>query len=283
MENLSSVATLAIIAVTVVVSLHGFNSTPFRERYLLNTEAILGRREYHRVLTSAFLHLDGLHLFLNMYTLFLFGDAVERYYGVHFLLVIYGAAVAGGGLLSLCIHRHHAYRALGASGGVSGVLLAYVFLFPGSSLQIFPVPFWIPAWLFAILYLLYTFYGMHSGRDNIGHDAHFGGAIAGLAAATALEPRIALDTPYIYAAVLAIAAAATAYVWKTRHGLPFAFDPPRALDRMLRKRREHRRRKDDMRLDTLLARVGKSGMESLSARERRFLLRMAQKRGHGAG
>ena len=72
------------------------------------------------------------------------------------------------------------YLALGASGGVSGVIFASIFIIPGGSVIVFPLPLPIPPWLYAVAFVLISMYGMQRRMDNTGHDAHLGGALAGL-------------------------------------------------------------------------------------------------------
>ena len=80
------------------------------------------------------------------------------------------------------------YRSLGASGAVSAILFSSILISPLSSLIILPIPIPIPAWLFGPLYLLYSWYMARRGGDNIGHDAHFMGAVFGLIATVILIP-----------------------------------------------------------------------------------------------
>jgi hypothetical protein len=109
---------LLIILVTCVVSWFGFRSRIFEEKYIFNPEAILAGKDYHRLVTSGFLHAGWSHLLMNMLSLYFFGPPLEYWLGKAQLLLIYFGAIIGGNLLSLYIHRHHDYRAYGASGGV---------------------------------------------------------------------------------------------------------------------------------------------------------------------
>ena len=132
------------------------------------------------MLSSGFLHLDFSHLLFNMLTLYFFADIVIFSVGYIKFLIIYIASLLVGNLLSFYFHKNELhYSAIGASGAVSGVLYSAILLYPDMSLYLFFIPIPIPAWLFGILYLLYSIYGMKKQLGNIGHDAHFGGAIAG--------------------------------------------------------------------------------------------------------
>src|SRR5699024_349968 len=135
--------------------------------------------QHIRMFTSGFLHVDGMHLFVNMLTLYFFANVVIDSVGVIPFLTIYFGSLILGNLMSLYFHKDEPYyTAVGASGAVMGVLYAAILLFPDMMLGLFfIVP--IPAYIFGIGYLLYSIYGMHSKNDNIGHDAHFGGAMGG--------------------------------------------------------------------------------------------------------
>src|SRR5437868_5752772 len=129
--------TWAIIGITCIVSLRGFRSYGFEEKYIFNPEAILAGKEYYSLITSGFLHADTRHLVLNMVTLLLFGKGVELSVGSGQFLAIYLTAIFGGNALSLYVHRHHEYRAYGASGGVCGVIFASILLHPYGAISLF--------------------------------------------------------------------------------------------------------------------------------------------------
>ncbi|GEM_PF-120647 len=184
-------ANLLLLVGTCLFSIWGFNDRAVEEKYLFRPENILAGKEYYRLVTSAFLHANWTHLLANMCSLYWCGPMIEYALGpVHFLVIYFGSVI-GGGLLSLYLHRNHDYAAYGASGGVCGVLFVFILLAPNSRLQMFPLPLAMPAWLYAIAFIIASFYAMQSERDNIGHDAHLGGAIVGLLIASMLHPEIA--------------------------------------------------------------------------------------------
>ena len=135
--------------------------------------------EVHRMMTPAFLHADLGHLAVNMITLFFFGPAVELHYGTSGLFVIYaGSQLAAQGYTLWRKWDEPTYQALGASGAVSGVLLAFCIVDPMAKLYLlFAIP--IPAFVFAIGYLAYSTLAMGSG-GRVAHEAHLGGAVGGL-------------------------------------------------------------------------------------------------------
>ena len=142
--------------------------------------------EQHRMFTSAFLHADMQHLLFNMLTLYFFAPTVIFDLGIiGFLLVYFGSLICGS-LLTLYFHKDdYNYRAIGASGAVMGVIFSSILLDPDAKINLF-----IPAYIFGIIYLLYSIYGMRVKRDNIGHTAHFGGAIGGYAITLCRVPEL---------------------------------------------------------------------------------------------
>jgi len=215
MDVSSGPFTIAIIAVTALVSAGGFSSIPFREKYLFEPGAILNRREYHRLITSGFLHADWGHLFVNMFSFYSFGGPIEKIFGFPTLLVIYFSSILGGNLLSLLLHRKGPYRALGASGGVCGIVYAAIFLMPGGSVYVFPVPVPIPSYIYAILFVLISFFGIRGQWGNIGHDAHLGGAIIGLLVTTLFYPGIVAESFLLWAAVMGLSLALFFWLYRS--------------------------------------------------------------------
>lgn len=171
--------TLSIIAANVIISMKGFKDYSFFEKYKFNIGGIR-RGEQFRMLSSGFLHMDFSHLLFNMLTLYFFANVVLSSVGAINFILIYLASLFVGNLLSFYFHKNELhYSAIGASGAVSGILYSAILFYPNMSLYLFFIPIPMPAWLFGILYLLYSIYGMKKSIGNIGHDAHFGGALAG--------------------------------------------------------------------------------------------------------
>jgi len=208
MPDIQSPATIGLLVAAGVCSLLGFNSRSIMDAWIFNPYQILQRHQYHRLITSGFLHANFMHFGFNALTLYFFGPDIERKYGAPLLLTVFFAAVIGGNLLSLLLHRNQRnYRALGASGGVCGVIFASIFLFKGGVIYLMVLPVPIPMPVYAVLFLLISVYGVRSARDNIGHDAHLGGAIVGLLATTCFHPNIIQEQPLLYAAVMGISIA----------------------------------------------------------------------------
>ena len=187
--------TLVIVAVTVLVSWRAFNDRALLERLILWPPAVERRKQYDRLLGYGFVHADWMHLIFNMITLWSFGTAVERVFSewitpVGYVL-FYLSAIVVSILPTYITHRNDAnYRSLGASGGVSAVLFAFILFDPWSTLIILPIPVPIPAFLFAILYVGYSIWMDRRGRDNVNHSAHLWGAAYGLLFTVLLEPKV---------------------------------------------------------------------------------------------
>ena len=197
------IATIAIIAVNVLVSLKGFNDGSFFERYKFSIGAIkAGQKE--RMLTSGFLHVDISHLFMNMFTLFFFADVVINWFGPTIFVGIYFISLIAGSLLALFFHKDEPYySAVGASGAVTGILYAAILLQPDMRLALMFIPIPLPAYILGIGYLLYSIYGMKKRLGNIGHTAHFGGAIGGYVTTLLFKPDL-LVTDTLMVVLLAI-------------------------------------------------------------------------------
>ncbi|MDT0607669.1 rhomboid family intramembrane serine protease [Croceitalea rosinachiae] len=197
------VATIAIIAANILVSLRGFSDTTFFERYKFSIGGIkAGQRE--RTITSGFLHVDFSHLLFNMFTLYFFADVVISWFGPSKFLILYLISLLAGSLLALFFHKDEPYySAVGASGAVTGVLYSAILLNPNMTLALFFIPIPLPAYVLGIGYLLYSIYGMKKRLGNIGHTAHFGGAIGGYAVTLLFMPSL-LSTDTLVVVLLAV-------------------------------------------------------------------------------
>lgn len=196
-------AVIAIIVINVLFSIQGFNDFRFFEKYKFNIGG-LRRGEQVRMISSAFLHANTQHLFFNMLSLYFFANAVIFKLGVVNFVIIYVASLLIGNLLSYYFHKdEYHYSAVGASGAVSGVIYSSILLRPDASLYMFFIPVPIPAYVFGIGYLLYSIYGMRRNNDNIGHDAHFGGAMGGYIVTLIMAPSL-IQSSMLMVGLLAI-------------------------------------------------------------------------------
>jgi membrane associated rhomboid family serine protease len=186
---------LILIIVNVLVSIKGFSDRLFFDKYKFQIGAI-NRGEKIRMFTSGFLHVDYLHLILNMYVLYIFAPIILKL-GVYQFLIIYFGSLIAGSLLTLTYHKRELYySAVGASGAVAGIIYGSILLNPTMSLMMFPLPIPIPGYIFGIGYLLYSVYGMKKQLGNIGHSAHLGGAIGGFALTLLVYPDVFLKSTF---------------------------------------------------------------------------------------
>jgi membrane associated rhomboid family serine protease len=183
-----SFITIIIIGANILFSFKGFKDFSFFEKYKFNIGG-LRRGERVRMMSSGFLHVNEMHLFLNMLTLYFFANEVISDLGQTRFAIIYFGSLLIGNLLTYNFHKNeYHYSAVGASGAVTGVLYAAILLHPEMRLYMFFIPIPIPAYIFGIAYLLYSIYGMKNNVGNIGHDAHFGGAIGGYVITLVMAP-----------------------------------------------------------------------------------------------
>ncbi|MDG1309628.1 MAG: rhomboid family intramembrane serine protease [Flavobacteriaceae bacterium] len=195
--------TLIIIALNVICSFKGFKDRSFFETYKFNVGGIK-RGEKLRMLVSGFLHVDLQHLLFNMITLYFFADQVIYKVGSFYFFLIYFGSLIFGNLLSYYFHKNESYySAVGASGAVTGILYAAILLFPGMELYLYFIPIPIPSYIVGVGYMMYSIYGMKSRVGNIGHDAHFGGAIGGYVLTLLIAPQV-LETHLWMVILLAV-------------------------------------------------------------------------------
>ena len=183
---------IAIIVVNVLISYKGFNVLSFFRKYEFHVGSIRSGEQI-RMLSSGFLHADMMHLIFNMLTLWFFAPVVINHLGSFSFILVYFGSLIFGSLLTMVFHKNdYGYRAVGASGAVTGVLYSAILLQPDMMLGIFfIIP--MPAYLFGILYLLYSIYGIKAKNDNIGHTAHFGGAVGGYLITLVKEPTLLVE------------------------------------------------------------------------------------------
>ncbi|KIC62825.1 rhomboid family intramembrane serine protease [Chryseobacterium taiwanense] len=197
---------IIIIAITAIASFMAPSGSSNFEKYKFSVGSILNRKEYIRLLSSGFLHADLMHLVFNMLTLYFFGPIVVQGFGNLGFLIIYFGSILLGNLFSLFIYQRQPwYSAIGASGGVSGILFASIAMIPDLGIYLFFIPIPIPGYLFGLVYFGYSVYMMLNPRqhDNIGHAAHLGGAFFGLVYAVANAPERAMENS-LYIGIMAL-------------------------------------------------------------------------------
>lgn len=273
MTNTGTIGIVLIIA-NILFSYRGFTNTSFFESYKFRVDKILVNKDYIRLISAGFLHANWQHLIFNMITLYLFSSALENELGALQYLVIYTASLVGGGLFSLIVHRQHGdYSAIGASGAVAGIMFACIALFPGMHVQFFFIPIPIAGWFYGMLYMLYSIYGIRSKKDNIGHEAHLGGAVVGMLIALIMEP-FAIAENYVTILIIAIPAIVfIVLIIKKPHvllvnNLFFNHHSDHySIDHQYNQQKAIQQKE----IDTILDKINASGINSLSRREREKL------------
>lgn len=179
-----------IFGLTLAVSAAGLWWAPWIiERSVFRPYWLVRRREYHTLVSSGFVHKDLGHLLLNMVTYWFFAFQLERRIGGVAFALLYIVALVLSEITTWVKHRQDPrYGSLGASGAIAAVLFASIVYFPQQTLFILPIPVPIPAPLFALGYLVYSWYSARAARGGINHDAHLGGALVGLAFVALLDP-----------------------------------------------------------------------------------------------
>lgn len=185
--------TLILIGATVLVSWLAFNNAKLLERLILWPPAIARNNQFERLLTHGFIHADWQHLLFNMITLFFFGRFIEPFFSEYLgpvgFVLFYLSAIVVAILPTYLRHRNDAnYRSLGASGGVSAVLFAFILVKPWSLIFIFFLP--VPAIVYGVAFVGYSFWADHKGGGNTNHNAHLSGAIYGVLFMLLMEPRV---------------------------------------------------------------------------------------------
>jgi membrane associated rhomboid family serine protease len=187
--------TLTIIVLTCVISIIGFNRPKIIDDLIFWPPAISNRRQYYRFVTCGLIHADFMHLAFNMFTLYIFGRLIETEFSSELglpsftYLILYVGALVVSGLPSYFKHRNdYNYRSLGASGAVCAVLFAFILLRPWTTILVFVIP--VPAIIYAFLFLGYSMYMSRKGGGFINHDAHFWGALFGIAFTIAVKPEV---------------------------------------------------------------------------------------------
>lgn len=182
-----------LILLNCLISFVGFNNEQFFNKFKFDI-AYKGSQNSYRLVSAAFLHVSWSHLFFNMLTLYLFGYAVVQSLGDGRFLLLYFGSLLLGNLFAAFYHRKAShYAAVGASGGVSGIVFSTILLYPALELYLFFIPIPIPGYLFAAAYVAYSLYGMKKQHDSIGHTAHLGGALSGIFLTLIFSPNLFLE------------------------------------------------------------------------------------------
>ncbi len=193
--------TLFFIGITVLISIMALNQHDVFSKLQLNPYQVYHRKEWYRLFSHGFVHVDWMHLFINMFVLYSFGQGIEgifqdlefsgllRYHKLWYS-AFYISAIIIASLLTVAKEKDNAfYNSVGASGAVSAVVFFFIFFAPYHKLLFFMViP--IPGILFGVAYLVYSQYMSRRSNDNINHDAHFVGAVYGFLFPLLISPKL---------------------------------------------------------------------------------------------
>ncbi len=187
-----SPAALIILLATVGISLYAiYKDRNIYERFLLSPWRVANQNQFHLMVTSGFLHADVAHLMFNMFTFLFFAFKLEYYSGTLNFILIYFLSMIIADVTTVIKHKDDPYyRAVGASGAISGVLFSYILFDPTTKIGFILFPIGIPAPIFAVLYLVYCWFAAKKSRDFINHEAHLWGALGGIIVTAILVPEI---------------------------------------------------------------------------------------------
>jgi membrane associated rhomboid family serine protease len=185
-------ATMALLITNLIITLVAFQNVRLTEQLIFDINHIRRKHQYYRFVTSAFIHGDGFHVFMNLLALYFMGPFLEVQIGTGAFVAIYFACLLGGSAWTYLDHfRDSNYRALGASGAISGIMAAASLFGPLQTILVFfvlPMPFILAT----VLYVGWSIWASHNQlRDGIGHAAHLGGALMGVALVCLLYPQVA--------------------------------------------------------------------------------------------
>lgn len=255
---------MILLLITGLTTYKGLKDQSYFSRFAFNVDGILVNQERNRLFTSGLLHADWIHFGFNMIALLSFSGLLEHEMHVIPFLLTYVGALLGGNLLALYIHRNHGdYTAVGASGAVSGVVFATIILFPNGHISFLLLPIEIKSWLFALLFVLISIFGIKSQQGRIGHEAHLGGALTGILFAILFQPTRALDNWWVIALLIIPILFFLAMI--VRNPAILLIDGYWGFDKAFLGNKE------EPTLDYLLDKIRRKGIESLTKRERDLL------------
>lgn len=190
------------IGLNVLVFFIVQNKPELLQRMLFINNRVRYHREYDRLFLSGFAHAGILHLAFNCITLYFFGPLVERLTGSTLFIFIYLLSIVGGNLYCLLMKREvNSYSALGASGGVMGVIYAFIILVPDGRISLMILPIFVPGWVFGILFSLISIALTQLPRAaeaRISHEGHLGGALVGALITLVFNLNVLQETEVLY-------------------------------------------------------------------------------------
>ena len=180
--------TIILIIITCIISFITFNNEEIKSNLLFSPYQYLNYKKWWILISHGFIHADFLHLFFNMYVLYIFGPTLEFYFinsselGGFYYIGFYLLGIIFSTLPSIFKNKNNpSYNSLGASGAVSSVVFAYIIIYPLRELGLILIPgLFLPGFIFGIFYLLAEHYLSKKQYSNIAHDAHISGSLFGV-------------------------------------------------------------------------------------------------------
>lgn len=274
------ITTFLIIASICAISYKGFLSSDFLDKLSLDVFRIRRGKEYRRLLTCGFVHNDWIHLLFNMITFYIFFDVLQLVIGNANSALLFLVCIVLGSLTAVGFHcNDESYTAVGASGGVAGIIFATITLVPGMEVQKMLFPISIPGWLYALIYVAGSSYAIITKRDNIGHEAHLGGAMGGMLLAILYMPQIVMVN---YVAILSAGIPLLLFIMLIIFkpeililGFNALRKPPQSLT--IDQRYNEQKMQKKQTLDELLDKISRKGVKSLSEKEKILLEEYSKK------
>lgn len=180
--------TLALTVFTVIVSILAFYNEEVMDKLIFHPHTVSRHNEWYRFVSSGFIHADFMHLAFNMFSFYMFGDYVEQYFHMLFgnngkmlYLILYLSSLVVCMIPTYLQQKdRYNYNSLGASGAVSAIVFAGIFLMPTIQIGFFIIPPIIPGFIFGPIYLGITAYLAKQGHGSINHSAHLWGSLYGV-------------------------------------------------------------------------------------------------------
>lgn len=275
----STIATILIVITNLILTYKGFHNLAFFNKYKFNIEKILLGKQYIRLISSGFLHVNWIHFIFNMYSLYIFSEALELTLGAPLYMLIYFSALVGGNLFALVIHKNeHYYTAVGASGAVCGIIFACIAIFPSIEIGFLLLPINIPGWIYGLAFVAYSLYGMRTQKDNIGHDAHLAGALTGMFLAALVKPEI-LQYNYTAILLITIPSLVLVYIIIAKPHVLYVTNPF-AKQNLKNYTIDHKynaqKQKQQQEMDKILDKIRNKGIHKLTEKERKKLDKLSK-------
>lgn len=187
--------TYILMAVIGLITYFAWERPEWQKRLMLNPYTVVHEKKYYQLITSGFVHNNGIHLLLNLFTLYFFGLAIEQifysYFGglglVLYILLFITAVIVANIPTTIKHKNNYNYNSLGASGGVSALVMAFILFDPIRNLCLYAI-ICLPGYILGGLFIVYSIIMSKRNSDNINHDAHLFGAIYGVIFTLLLRP-----------------------------------------------------------------------------------------------